>query len=339
MKAHKKWVAKACAFGLALFMTMGLFTGCSSSAVFFTVNGNTVTQGYFSYYVNSTMYTYYQALGTNMPASTDSVSANQTFGELIKEQSYNAILKEFALMKLGEENGIKLSAEDKTNADSMKQSNIKQMGTQSDYIKYLNNLGMTDADYNKICLNSVYLYRIYTQLSAKGSKYYATAAEIKTITDDFNKNYMNMQYIYVTTQDSTGKALDADAIAAKRKTIDAALAKAQKGDNFATLITNYSEDVSSRQSPYNMYLTKTSSDEKNVGAATAALKIGEISGVVEGTTGLFVIKRIAKDSSYIDTLINSYVGNRVYDQRDKLVAGLAVVKTDAYNNFVVSYSK
>ena len=95
-----------------------------------------------------------------------------------------------------------------------------------------------------------------------------------------------------------------------KSTAEDVLKRIKKGEEFETLMFEYTEDPGVKQAPYYVFTDgeMVSEFEK----AVKALKPGEISGLVKSTYGYHIIKRIEIPEEYIkvsfvDEAINEHV--------------------------------
>lgn len=137
------------------------------------------------------------------------------------------------------------------------------------------------------------------------------AAYYSNHTADFEVPAMvHVRHILLLTMDpSTHQPLSDDAIAAKRKQIDALLKRVQAGEDFATLATQYSEDPGSQKNGGELTAFPKGQMVPEFEAAAFALTNNQVSDVVKTSYGFHIIKLLDKTPAHQLTLTDTLPDN------------------------------
>ena len=123
------------------------------------------------------------------------------------------------------------------------------------------------------------------------------------------------------TTDSNNSPLSDEEVAKKREEAEGLLKRAKDGEDFDKLVEEYSEDPGSKSQPDGYYLGKgfilgsQGSMVSEFEEASLALKVGEVSDIVETTYGFHIIKRYENDPAVMEQnkdQLTSYAKNEVF---------------------------
>lgn len=182
--------------------------------------------------------------------------------------------------------GLTLSDEEQDRLNSSIIRIRQQMGGKKEFDKTIKKYGVSEDFVKELLASSAYENKIIESLG----DITPTDDEIKQY---FTDNYLRAKHVLITTQDmTTGEEKDKEAAKA---TADEVLAKAQAGEDFDALITQYNEDPGMSSNPDGYVFT----DGEMVQAfedKTKELQPGEI-GMCETDYGYHIIKRLALDET------------------------------------------
>lgn len=131
----------------------------------------------------------------------------------------------------------------------------------------------------------------------------------------FYKDYIKAKHILVMTVDpNTNLPLEDEKIKEKEKLAEDILRRAKGGENFDSLMNEYSEDTGLETNPDGYVFTEGEMVAEFYEGAKA-LKVDEISDIVPSTYGYHIIKRVEllptdmkdKEESLRQTYINNYI--------------------------------
>ncbi|MDD3429833.1 MAG: peptidylprolyl isomerase [Oscillospiraceae bacterium] len=271
-----------------------------------TVAGHDVSFDMYRYF-----YLYYKA---QMDGGDATVWENEeTVAQLTS--TVEETLKSFYAVKImAEENNIALTDEDKAEIETSLASNIENFGSEEAYQAALVSANCTPEVYEELMANTMLQQRVFEALysddfSAVFEDEYVRASHILV---SFGTPEYEKTETPENATDEQKAAIDAEneekyntAMAAlkaeKLKTAEAVLAKAQKGDDFEALITEYNEDPGmalNEENHYDGYCFTTGEMVKEFEEAAFALKDNEISGIVETSYGYHIIKRLPMDEAF-----------------------------------------
>lgn len=337
MKTFKRGISLLLCLCVLCGCMLGL-TGCASSSTLFTVDGTAVSDGFFSFYMYQYLAAMIDDLGENMPSSSALISESQTVGDYVKETIYDSILNDYATIALGKEHGITLNDSDRKDAEEYKTAFAAQLtaggGT---YKQMLRDLGCTDADVLLFCENLALLARITKTLFADESPYYPSEDEVKSISDDFYKNYICITYVIQSTTDVTGAVLSEAELKVSREACEAARDAFIAGEDDEKVVKEYSEDIAGRQSPYTIYFTLDSITDEALHDGIEPLRIGDVSDILETSNGYVVAKRLELDPDQIDSLITAYMEDNVEARLQTITDEFSVFKTPEYDAFSMAF--
>lgn len=250
MKFLKK--AAVAVVALAVLATALLSAGCSTPKVAMTVDGTDYTTGeylaylynsFYQIYVNQSLY-YYDLYGGG---SYDVWNETYTYDDedkteydlvgYIKRSAQDSIIRQVAIMRLMDENGITLSDEDqKTIADelaAMKKDAYLEYGFNNDSYARM----FREYNFNERTL----FYALY----GEGGKKAVAADEIRKYFDD---NYLSYKIISFPLKNAEGKDLSEAEIKKIGEDLNGYLKKFTDGATFDEVIAQYKKDTEAASS-------------------------------------------------------------------------------------------
>jgi hypothetical protein len=295
---------------------MGVFTGCNKkvddviegytnttgrdneagravydgSEVVMTVNGEDVTWDEF---FDMTCYAIADYEGTYGPIKDFSAGTGTgTMSDVIKDDASYYI----NLFAAAEENAEKMNISYPDDIDDQIAetwaNDIEQHGTEEDLIAFVNDYYGSRANYEYILKTNILHNLIFTELYGEGAED-ITDQQIEENADD----YIQAKQILVETVDENGDPLDDISKIAKMARAQEVLTKLNSytGDDlegyFDQLMEEYNDDDGSQYYPAGYLFTDGDMVEEFYEAAKA-LKVGEISGIVESSYGYHIILRL-----------------------------------------------
>ncbi|MCD8391470.1 MAG: peptidylprolyl isomerase [Firmicutes bacterium] len=233
----------------------------NGSEVVFTVGNQTVTVNELNAYITTYLNTDY------------------TFDEA-KTYASEDVANNAAMIALVEAMGLEYTDEEKEAMAEQKQAMIDNYGSQSAYEDFLDTLGFTDEN-------------IDTMLEAQYAeeKIFADDLTDDALKDYYNDRYFRAKHILFTTMDTTTyEEYDDDKKAEQKALAEEILARAQAGEDFDTLMNEYSEDPGTESNPDGYYFTYDEMVEE-FEDTVVELEENEI-GFCESDYGYHIIKRL-----------------------------------------------
>lgn len=251
-----------------------LLTGCGSNTKkIATVGDQKITQAELQFY---------------MQAARQRVEEFNV--EEIRQSALEQAKSNLVYTQVAKAMGIELTEEEKQQIVSYKKNVVASYGNEEKYKASLKTSKITDAFIDTLVDARFYQSKLISKMEETNP---TTDEEMKAY---FDGHYRRAKHVLLLTQDmTTGAPLDADAIAKAKETADDVLKKAQAGENFDALVSEYSEDPGSASNP-NGYVFTDGDMVQEFQDGVDALKPGEI-GMVKSGYGYHVIQRLALDET------------------------------------------
>lgn len=283
---------------LTIVMVAMCFAGCTiqkNAAVIGTVNGEEVTSDYFAFFMPNVQDEMIQEAGITTPEEADAYWDTEIDGkkaiDVLKERTFNEIAKLYVQVQKAKELGIELSDSDKAQIDSSISSYITQAGGKSAYESALKEMGLTDASYRKLFELDYYSYLLQQKIQAdEAEKYTVSDEDAQKHIDEQNK-ITAKHILFATTNSETGEPLADEEKSEIKKIAEEALAKIKSGEEkFDDVMNDLSQDPGLESNP-DGYTFGKGEMVKEFEDAAYALKVGEMSDLVETDYGYHIIKR------------------------------------------------
>ncbi len=308
--------------------------GMKGDTVIGTVGGHDITANVYFYWMNSHLSSlaseYMMYYGTDIPWDTEI----DEDGTTIREQAKRSALEGAALYCLlpvkAQEAGVTL---DENVMEQMQSSQEELMTTLKDekLVEHYYWLAMASYD----LLESLYEAgqmgsALQDHYYGENSDGYPTDAEALAYGDE-EMGYYKVKHILLATIDTTtGEALDDETKAQKKTQAEDLLAQLRAADDpvalFDELMNQYSEDPGLASNPDGYDATEGEMYPEFEEAALA-LEVGEISDIVESTSGYHIILRLPPD---LDMLRSELVSARMTDLTDQWLEEAGLETNDSY---------
>lgn len=207
---------------------------------------------------------------------------------VLRESCFAALRNVYAVVVLSAEYGINLT--DKLVEDTANiavEDTIKEFGSKSAYAEALAENNMTDS-----------VFRFMMKVDACEEQLYSTITDGLGEIDTSDETVMAaikgdefVRIVHVLISNTNGFSDEKN-----KETAEKVLKLARSGEDFDSLISNYSNDYSMTRDGY--YFTYGYMLEE-IEEAAFKLKEGEISGIVKSENGYHIIKRLPKDDEYM----------------------------------------
>ena len=317
----------------ALVMCLALsiafvFSGCAISfqKEIATVNGDKITEDEFNYFLIG-MASEMESAATAEEATNfwdteiDGVKATEVAKEKALEQSVM-----FHIYKTkAEELGIKLSKEDKEQLETQKEQTIEQLGGEDMYKLQLQAAGFTDEVYSNLMEMSLYSQKLYQKFIEDMGD--VSDEEIQAYYQD---NYVKAKHILIKTVDDNRQPLSQEEQDAAKVKADEVYARLQAGEDFDTLMNEFSEDPGLQQEPDGYVFTKNQMDPAFEEAAYA-LQVGQMSGIVKGSYGYHILLRVDHMGNFEenkDSVLTGLQNEKFTEELDKYKSEATIKKNE-----------
>lgn len=322
---------------LSLTLALGLFAGCDNVKPVVTLGDVKITQPVFHYIMElnrSYLYQVVEGLSSDPEMwNTYEVVEGKNLITYVRENVREDMIAMAVYTKKAEEMGISLTAEEKQTINKNKSAVINNAGGRTTFKQTLNEMGADEKAYDT-----------YLQTQALSSKVNnaiaeGIAVEDATLREIFDKEYIGVQHILIKTVDDNRVALPQDQITAARTKAEDILKRAKAGEDFYTLMKEFSEDKQEGSDLAEYYLLKEDDNfVEEFKTAAFALKENEISEIVTTEYGYHIIKRInvTDDEKYFneikDTIKSNYLSGEIQKQYEEWKAGYEITVDDDYIN-------
>ncbi len=301
-------------------------------AVVMTIDGKDITAEEYATYVVLAKANIESMLGPVDWASDDFSAMTEP---LLLDATAN--LKTFyAIDKVIENSEFEVTAEMEEQAQAEIDAVIEQSGGEEAYEQLL----VDNYTTREIFEENVRLNVIFSEYTAYlyGEEGIAKISDEELLTN-VNDTYLRAQHILIGTlsdevDEATGQAvpLEGDELQAKIDLANDVLAKVNAGEDFDTLMAEYSEDPGSQAQPEG-YFFGPNEMVPEFEQGTRDLEPNATSGLVESTYGYHIIKRLPIDAEYLADEINrSNIEAMVYSpllEAEVTAASEALVMTES----------
>ena len=260
-----------------------------------TVNGDAVTADEYSGYMLYNMQYYasmYAQMGlTDLWSNADMA---KSLGASMPEAAEQQAIYARVVMQKFNELGLKLSYNEQKEMASVRRNSIANT-TKDAYLNQIAQFGFSDQTYQ----NFMYISQCYQALN----DYYFGENGVNTPSDEdiqkyYEDNYITAKHILITTVDpASGETKRTDEEA--KKEAQSILDRINAGEDFDTLMNQYSEDTGLSNNPNGYTFTEGQMVTEFYDGAKA-LAEDEVSELVKSNYGYHIIKRVKLDDSQLD---------------------------------------
>lgn len=260
-----------------------------------TVNGDAVTADEYSGYMLYNMQYYasmYAQMGLTDLWSNEDMA--KSLGASMPEAAEQQAIYARVVMQKFNELGLKLSYNEQKEMASVRRNSIANT-TKDAYLNQIAQFGFSDQTYQ----NFMYISQCYQALN----DYYFGENGVNTPSDEdiqkyYEDNYITAKHILITTVDpASGETKRTDEEA--KKEAQSILDRINAGEDFDTLMNQYSEDTGLSNNPNGYTFTEGQMVTEFYDGAKA-LAEDEVSELVKNSYGYHIIKRVKLDDSQLD---------------------------------------
>jgi len=210
----------------------------------------------------------------------------------LKEEILDVLCDFYAIRFLAEEHKVSLNKEDKDSVQADIDKTVDFYSGKDEFLSYLEESYMSEELYTYMMEYSALYLKLFNTLYKNGGK--------KEWSDEkyyeyYKKNYVAAQQIFIPYE--TGETEENHSLTLAKAT--EIHTKAKNGEDFWSLVETYGKDENMLKYPDGYYFTKGQAEDV-LHASTVALKEGEISEIVAGKTGLYIIRRVAMKKLRMD---------------------------------------
>lgn len=294
-----------------------------------TVNGDAVAADEYSGYMLYNMQYYasmYAQMGlTDLWANEDMA---KSLGASMPEAAEQQAIYARVVMQKFNELGLKLSYNEQKEMASVRRNSIANTSKDA-YLNQIAQFGFSDQTYQ----NFMYISQCYQALN----DYYFGENGVNTPSDEdiqkyYEDNYITAKHILITTVDpASGETKRTDEEA--KKEAQSILDRINAGEDFDTLMNQYSEDTGLSNNPNGYTFTEGQMVTEFYDGAKA-LAEDEVSELVKSSYGYHIIKRVKLDDSQLDNFksdIVSAISGSMDELLQQWIDEAQVETTDLYS--------
>lgn len=295
-----------------------------------TVNGDAVAADEYSGYMLYNMQYYasmYAQMGlTDLWSNKDMA---KSLGASMPEAAEQQAIYARVVMQKFNELGLKLSYNEQKEMASVRRNSIANT-TKDAYLNQIAQFGFSDQTYQ----NFMYISQCYQALN----DYYFGENGVNTPSDEdiqkyYEDNYITAKHILITTVDpASGETKRTDEEA--KKEAQSILDRINAGEDFDTLMNQYSEDTGLSNNPNGYTFTEGQMLTEFYDGAKA-LAEDEVSELVKSSYGYHIIKRVKLDDSQFDNFksdIVSAISGSMDELLKQWIDEAQVETTDLYSS-------
>lgn len=294
-----------------------------------TVNGDAVTADEYSGYMLYNMQYYasmYAQMGLTDLWSNEDMA--KSLGASMPEAAEQQAIYARVVMQKFNELGLKLSYNEQKEMASVRRNSIANT-TKDAYLNQIAQFGFSDQTYQ----NFMYISQCYQALN----DYYFGENGVNTPSDEdiqkyYEDNYITAKHILITTVDpASGETKRTDEEA--KKEAQSILDRINAGEDFDTLMNQYSEDTGLSNNPNGYTFTEGQMVTEFYDGAKA-LAEDEVSELVKSSYGYHIIKRVKLDDSQLDNFksdIISAISGSMNELLQQWMDEAQVETTDLYS--------
>lgn len=295
-----------------------------------TVNGDAVAADEYSGYMLYNMQYYasmYAQMGLTDLWSNEDMA--KSLGASMPEAAEQQAIYARVVMQKFNELGLKLSYNEQKEMASVRRNSIANTGKDA-YLNQIAQFGFSDQTYQ----NFMYISQCYQALN----DYYFGENGVNTPSDEdiqkyYEDNYITAKHILITTVDpASGETKRTDEEA--KKEAQSILDRINAGEDFDTLMNQYSEDTGLTNNPNGYTFTEGQMVTEFYDGAKA-LAEDEVSELVKSSYGYHIIKRVKLDDSQLDNFksdIVSAISGSMDELLKQWIDEAQVETTDLYSS-------
>lgn len=215
--------------------------------------------------------------------------------DIAKERAYESAVQYLSCIEIGKSMKLEYTDEDR---DSLK----KQINEEY-FEQYEDSEGLISLMCESIFYMNKLQERMLDEVTVGEDEISAYFAEHK---EELEGQYMRAKHVLLLTQNTdTGEKLSDGEVAEKKKQADSILSRAKSGEDFDSLVSQYSEDPGSQSEP-DGYVFTSGEMMQEFEDCVKSLKNDEI-GFAETSYGYHIIKRLALDEESCKSTIESAI--------------------------------
>ncbi len=275
---------------LSLSLCIFLLSGCVSSPVVISVNGDKIDGSEFAYYLN------YELASYDNPEELTKEDI-----EKIKETALETAVNNTIVLQKCKEYNIELTAEEKEEIKALREEFIDDLGGSAKYLEFLNEAALNDRVYKKTQEQSYYHTKLMAYLTENTDQPESIGFTDQTLRQFFAENYVKVKYICMSTLTDDNEPVPDEEYDEQLK-LARIVAEGSKepGKDFDLLIEKYNDDYRMRVYPEGFVYSKLELEDIDIFNHALEIEENEIAGPYSAADGFYIIKRYPVDAGYYD---------------------------------------
>lgn len=303
---------------LLIILAAAMLTSCAGGGKTAAVVGNAkITTGEYQFYLSSIKSQMKDTeLQTDEDWETREIEGEKAI-DVARQRAIDIAVKNVEYCKIAEKLGLDMTDAEKKQAENMKKQIILGYGSKSDYNKYLKENNISDGFIDMMCQSTVYHKKLTDKLSTEEP---ATDEECKQYYTE-NKSALESEYrkakhiLILTADPQTLQEYSQEKQDEAKKLADDLLKRVRAGENFDTLMHQYSEDTGLSSNP-DGYVFGSGEMVEAFEQATDSIGFGEIT-MCKSQFGYHIIKRLQPEYSDLGKYITEKVTDEKLDSKMK----------------------
>lgn len=332
---------KVIALICAAVLCIGMFSGCEDTTEVFSVNGEKITRGRFTFYLENMKEMIAQESNLDITDenswSTIEID-NKKAIDVAKEKALDDVVSLIVQVQKAKEAGITLNNDDKKNIGKQKNNIIQQYGGEAGFNEQLKKWNITSETFDQIMQDYMYASKLQTKYVDEDEKINnISEEEILAKYNSAKQESIFVKHILIMPKEATDTTPEVTEEEAEQKA-QQVLDRLNAGEDFDTLMREVSDDAETSYDGY-QFTHNDGQMDADFDNAAYALAVGETSGLVKTQFGYHIIKRLPSEAEMPDldevrdTLISQIKAERYQTMvADEWVSAAVVVKReDVFN--------
>ena len=295
----------------------------TSHADVMSIDGKNVTYEEYRYY--------FLNIKEKYDRSDSTFWNSNIYDKEIRKEAEKYLVRQYAIETLAEQYEVSLSDEDLKTLDATIETNKSDFKTIDEYNEYLDYLHLTERSNYRLAKLYVLENKLISYLTGEESDNVIYAD--KDLVNKFIDNYINCADWIVVYNDYGDDKNE------NKTLINRIYKQLEEGKSFTDLKIAHSEDTNTNASENGQYFTE-GTYESYIDESVKNLEEGKFSEVIELPYGYAIVKKLAKDTKYIESNFES-VFAPLYERSmfdimlDKIVEDQYIVYFDGYDDLTV----
>ena len=244
-----------------------------------------------------------------------------TLREYLNKQTNDTVRYYMAMEAIAAENGLTLDESDQKQLEAERQELVNSLGSEEAFQNYLNEMGISRENFDRVSAYPFWYDKLFALAETEGSDFYISL-------DQLNEYGLFTDHIYLSKVDLANfQPLPDEELAQKKEQAESMVKEITTAKDPAAAFTALADEKS--EDPYRQkypdgYVYPPETMNKAYEAAAKELSPGQVSGVVEGETGYYIILRkdlkekLMADADETATLRDDYLQDTIVARSEQM---------------------